>query len=160
MQNEPVRKGGNIFNVSEIQKIDILPEIKYVRAWDLASSKQERIKDDPDFTVGILMGIVKTFDNISKMYKIQIYIKDMIRFREEAPKRNQIILDTSISTKKLLENPNKVIDIIKSLNEKKKIDLMVAPSGFGLPLKNINDLTEREIFLTILKFKEEEQEKL
>ncbi len=73
---------------------------------------------------------------------------------------DQIILDTSISTKKLLENPNKIIDLIKSLNEKKKIDLMVAPSGFGLPLKNINDLTEKDLFLTILKFKEEEKEKL
>ena len=73
---------------------------------------------------------------------------------------DKVILDTSLPTKKILEDPNQVIIIINSLNKENKIDLMVAPSGFGLPLKNINDLTEKELFLTLLKFKEEEKEKL
>ncbi|MBY9007449.1 MAG: DUF1464 family protein [Candidatus Lokiarchaeota archaeon] len=73
---------------------------------------------------------------------------------------DKIILDTSISTKKILEDPDRVITIIDSLNNKKKIDLMVAPSGFGLPLKNINDLTEKDIFLTLLKFNTQDKEKL
>ncbi len=61
----------------------------------------------------------------------------------------KIILDTSIPTKELIENPKKAISIIKSVPD---IDLMVAPSGFGLPLKKVSDLTEKDIFYTLLKF--------
>ncbi|MBN1217211.1 MAG: DUF1464 family protein [Candidatus Lokiarchaeota archaeon] len=73
---------------------------------------------------------------------------------------DKIILDTSISTKKILEDPNKVMTIIESLYNKTKIDLMVAPSGFGLPLKKIEELTEKDIFLTLLKFSSRDKEKL
>ena len=62
---------------------------------------------------------------------------------------NKIILDTSIPTKELIKEPQKTITIIKSVEN---IDLMVAPSGFGLPLKNVKDLTEKDIFFTLLKF--------
>ncbi|MBD3196477.1 MAG: DUF1464 domain-containing protein [Candidatus Lokiarchaeota archaeon] len=64
----------------------------------------------------------------------------------------KIILDTSLPTKDLMRDPQKVINLIKSLDDKKKIDLMVAPSGFGLPLKDIKELNEKDIFLTLLKF--------
>jgi len=70
---------------------------------------------------------------------------------------NRVILDTSIPTKELINDPQKVITIIKSVEN---IDLMVAPSGFGLPLKNISDLTEKDIFFTLLKFEQKEKEKL
>ncbi len=73
---------------------------------------------------------------------------------------DKIILDTSISTKIILEDPNKVMTIIESLHNKTKIDLMVAPSGFGLPLKKIEELTEKDIFLTLLKFSSRDKEKL
>lgn len=62
----------------------------------------------------------------------------------------KIILDTSIPTKELVEHPEKALVIIKSI---KNIDLMVAPSGFGLPLKRVSELTDRDIFYTLLKFK-------
>lgn len=70
---------------------------------------------------------------------------------------NKIILDTSLPTKEIINDPQKVIVIIKSV---KDIDLMVAPSGFGLPLKNVNELTEQDIFFTLLKFDQKEKDKL
>jgi len=57
----------------------------------------------------------------------------------------QVILDNSISTN------------IKSI---KNLDLIVAPSGFGLPLKNVKDITEKDIFLTLLKLDKKEREQL
>ncbi|TXT66183.1 MAG: Butyrate kinase [Promethearchaeota archaeon] len=73
---------------------------------------------------------------------------------------DKIILDTSIPTRELIRTPQKCITIIKSLHTKRKIDLMVAPSGFGLPLKKSSELTEKDIFLTLLKFKKKEKEEL
>ncbi|MHA1351009.1 MAG: DUF1464 family protein, partial [Promethearchaeota archaeon] len=58
----------------------------------------------------------------------------------------QVILDNSISTKEVIEEPSRAISIIKSI---KNLDLIVAPSGFGLPLKNVKDITEKDIFLTL-----------
>ena len=70
---------------------------------------------------------------------------------------NQIILDSSLPTKQLIQDPQKVISIINSIE---KIDLMVSPSGFGLPLKNVKDLDEKDIFFTLLKFNKQEKNKL
>ncbi|MFW9882483.1 MAG: DUF1464 family protein, partial [Candidatus Thorarchaeota archaeon] len=70
---------------------------------------------------------------------------------------NKTILDTSLPTKELINDPQKAITIIKSV---KNIDLMVAPSGFGLPLKNVHELTEQDIFFTLLKFDQKEKNKL
>ncbi|MFW9898523.1 MAG: DUF1464 family protein [Candidatus Thorarchaeota archaeon] len=70
---------------------------------------------------------------------------------------NNIILDTSIPSKELMKDPQKAITVIKSVEN---IDLMVAPSGFGLPLKNVSDLTEKDIFFTLLKFEQKDKEKL
>ena len=70
---------------------------------------------------------------------------------------NEIILDASIPLKEVIKEPNKVIAIINSVEN---IDLMVAPSGFGLPLKKVKDLTEKDIFFTLLKFNREEKHKL
>lgn len=67
---------------------------------------------------------------------------------------NNTILDTSLPTKNLVEDPQKAIDIIHSI---KNINLMVAPSGFGLPMKNVNDLDEKDIFFTLLKFNQKEK---
>ena len=70
---------------------------------------------------------------------------------------NKTILDTSLLTKELIANPQKAINIINSV---KNIDLMVAPSGFGLPLKDVHELTEQDIFFTLLKFDQKEKNKL
>ena len=68
-----------------------------------------------------------------------------------------IILDASIPSKELITEPQKAISIIKSIEN---IDLMVAPSGFGLPLKKVADLTEKDIFFTLLKFNKKEKDQL
>ena len=68
----------------------------------------------------------------------------------------EIILDTSIPSKELIEEPGKALTIIKSVEN---IDLIVAPSGFGLPLKKVTDITEEDIFLTLLKFDKKEKDK-
>ncbi|GAH20560.1 unnamed protein product, partial [marine sediment metagenome] len=70
---------------------------------------------------------------------------------------DEIILDASIPTKELMKEPHKAISIIKSIGN---VDLIVAPSGFGLPLKNIKDITEKDIFFTLLKFDKKEKDKL
>lgn len=69
----------------------------------------------------------------------------------------KIILDVSIPSKELIKEPEKAISIMKSV---KNIDLMVAPSGFGLPLKKVKDLTEEDIFYTLLKFDKKEKSQL
>ncbi len=74
-----------------------------------------------------------------------------------ALKGKQVILDISIPTKEVIEEPPKAISIIKSI---KNLDLIVAPSGFGLPLKDDKDITEKDIFLTLLKFDKKEREQL
>ena len=70
---------------------------------------------------------------------------------------NKTILDTSLPTKELINDPQKAITIINSVEN---VDLMVAPSGFGLPLKDVHELTEQDIFFTLLKFDQKEKNKL
>ena len=70
---------------------------------------------------------------------------------------NKTILDTSLPTKELINDPQKAITIINSVED---VDLMVAPSGFGLPLKDVHELTEQDIFFTLLKFDQKEKNKL
>ncbi|MFW9821452.1 MAG: DUF1464 family protein [Candidatus Thorarchaeota archaeon] len=72
-------------------------------------------------------------------------------------KGNEITMDTSIPSKEIVQEPQKVINLIRSIED---LDLMVAPSGFGLPLKEVKDLTEKDIFFTLLKFEKEDQKKL
>jgi len=62
----------------------------------------------------------------------------------------QIILDTSIPTKRVIEKPSLILDVLNSL---KNIDLIVAPSGHGLPNTPIQALSERDLFFLTLKKK-------
>ncbi|MFX1326423.1 MAG: DUF1464 family protein [Promethearchaeota archaeon] len=70
---------------------------------------------------------------------------------------NEIIIDTSLPTKDVINDPRKVLTIIESVEN---LELLVAPSGFGLPLKNVHDLTEEDIFFTLLKFDQKEKKNL
>jgi len=97
MMCDPVLKGGNIFKVDNIQKIPMIGfpiNLKWIRAWDLASSEKERINNDPDYTVGVLMAV--TTERIKNIPLRKIYIRDMIRIRAEATARNKIIIDTAV----------------------------------------------------------------
>ena len=89
---QPVVRGGNRFAVDEIvyhDSLDDFPQGRYVRAWDLASSAKQRSGDDPDYTVGVL-GTAKRQHGGD-----EFWIKDLRYFREEAPKRDAMILATT-----------------------------------------------------------------
>jgi len=55
---------------------------------------------------------------------------------------DDIFLDVSIPTKNILENPEKLLDIIES---NQPIDCIVAPSGHGIRLKPISEITDDDI---------------
>ncbi len=65
----------------------------------------------------------------------------------------KIILDISISTKDINKEPELVSNIIKET----RADLVVGPSGFGIPITNIKDIGERELFLMSLIKKDDTQ---
>ncbi len=62
----------------------------------------------------------------------------------------KIILDTSIPTKRVIEKPLIVVEILQSL---KQLDLVVAPSGHGLPNTPIQALSEKDLFYLTVKKK-------
>ncbi|MHA1785748.1 MAG: DUF1464 family protein [Candidatus Helarchaeota archaeon] len=62
----------------------------------------------------------------------------------------KIILDTVLKTKSVVKNPELIIEILKDVEP---FDLVVAPSGLGLPLVKIQDLTEDFIFEMTLETK-------
>ncbi len=63
---------------------------------------------------------------------------------------DQIILDTSIPTKRVIKKPTIIVEILQSLQT---IDLIVAPSGHGLPITPIQELTEKDLFFLTVKKK-------
>lgn len=96
MQCEPIPQAGNLLKTNKIKYIDKMPTgLKRVRAWDLASSIQERLKENPDYTVGILMSVL-TQNTLYKGLKLYtIYIEDIIRGRWEAPERDKRIIQAA-----------------------------------------------------------------
>ena len=92
-QGEPTIRGGNRFKIDNLiqhNTLEEFPDCKYMRAWDLASSKKERNKSNPDFTVGILATVKRTPKFIN-----EIWIKDIVFGQWEAPERDRIILQTA-----------------------------------------------------------------
>ena len=95
LQCEPIARGGNILNVDKIKEYDEAPEgLIWCRGWDLASTEKERIAEDPDYTVGSLIGV--RFLPITKdLVSTEIYLEDVIEGRWAAPKRKNVILATT-----------------------------------------------------------------
>jgi predicted phage terminase large subunit-like protein len=93
MQNDPVVRGGNMLNTDCIQRHETLDEypknIIYYRVWDLAHTAKQRMKDDPDYTSGTLLG----FSEIDG--RLHLWIKDVARMRLAAPERDREICATS-----------------------------------------------------------------
>lgn len=88
----PVLRGGNLFNTDNIQyhnSIDEFPDCPLVRAWDLASTEKERIKDDPDWTAGVKLGVTYEKD------VPHIWIHDVKACQKEAPARDALIKKTA-----------------------------------------------------------------
>ena len=91
-QQNPSVATGNMFNVSGVQRHENtanFPQCRYVRFWDLASTEKERIKDDPEYTVGLLMGV--TYENDLPV----IWISDIVACQWEAPQRDALIVQTA-----------------------------------------------------------------
>lgn len=57
-----------------------------------------------------------------------------------------------IPAKKVIEKPEKIVEIIRSFGD---VDVVSAPSGYGLPLKKVKDLTEHDFEELLLKKKNE-----
>lgn len=64
-----------------------------------------------------------------------------------------VILDTSISTGEIIKDSELLSDIIIET----RADMVVGPSGFGIPITNIKDIGERELFLMSLIKKEDKK---
>lgn len=65
----------------------------------------------------------------------------------------RVILDTSISTADIIKDPGLLPGIITETGA----DLVVGPSGFGIPVTGIKDIGDRELFLMSLIKKEDKK---
>jgi len=103
LQGSPRIRGGNMIKTEHVKFNAEMPDdILYSRAWDLASSEEERDSDDPDYTFGLCCGIrvKKVRDLQGKTIKddsgepvliIKVYVEDGRYCKEEATKRDKII---------------------------------------------------------------------
>ena len=58
----------------------------------------------------------------------------------------KIILDTSVPVPEVAQNPNVLVDTVRSAFP---LDMIVGPSGYGLPVTPIKDITERDLTLMV-----------
>jgi len=58
----------------------------------------------------------------------------------------KIILDTSVPVPEVAQNPNVLLDTVRSVFP---LDMIVGPSGYGLPVTQIRDITERQLTLMV-----------
>ncbi|HUV56750.1 MAG TPA: DUF1464 family protein [Dehalococcoidales bacterium] len=58
----------------------------------------------------------------------------------------KIILDTSVPVPEVAQNPKVLLDTVKSVFP---LDMIVGPSGYGLPVTPVKDITERELTLMV-----------
>jgi len=98
LQCNPTVRTGNMLRTEGIRyytsREELPAGIQWARGWDLASSQVQRMKDDPDYTVGILLGVRKNI--VSGVEIPEIYIDDVDRFRLEAPERDARIKQRAI----------------------------------------------------------------
>jgi len=92
LQCNPTAQGGNILKVDNIKKVPLtqFPELKYMRVWDLAHTEKERTSQDPDWTSGTLL-LYRRKPGAPKQW--ELWIKDVKRFRLDAPQRDNKILN-------------------------------------------------------------------
>jgi len=87
-QCNPQPRSGRLLRADLAQYIDadkLPPGLVPVRGWDLASTDKERIKDDPDYTVGTKVAFKDG----------NLYILDVVRGQWSAPKRDERIIETA-----------------------------------------------------------------
>jgi predicted butyrate kinase (DUF1464 family) len=68
----------------------------------------------------------------------------------------EVILDISISTKDIVNDP----ELLSKIISETKADLIVGPSGFGIPVTQISNIEERELFLMSLIKREDQKSML
>ncbi len=94
---DPIRRGGGMFKTDRITFYDEPPsDLVWARGWDLASSSEQTIKEDPDYTVGAKVGVRFLPTAIPGERLLQIYLDDMERVREDATVRDPLIKSTAI----------------------------------------------------------------
>lgn len=89
LQN-PQPRTGNMLRADMIQRIDIdkIPkDVEWMRGWDIASSGKERMKDDPDFSVGTLAAYYRPWN--------AIFVRDVQRGQWSTLDRDRKILATA-----------------------------------------------------------------
>lgn len=85
-QNDPKPRRGHLLRadlVNWIEPEEVPDGLVWCRGWDLASTEKERIKDDPDYTVGTLAA----YDRKTR----RIYVKEVDRGQWTTLKRNERI---------------------------------------------------------------------
>ena len=90
-QQDPQPRTGNLLQANNVQWItaeDLPNDLTWRRGWDVASTEKERIKDDPDYTVGTLAA----YDFKQR----RLYVRHVVRGQWTAPKRDRIIRQTAI----------------------------------------------------------------
>jgi predicted phage terminase large subunit-like protein len=85
-QGDPKPRAGRMLRGDLVEIVTKAPELKWVRGWDLASTEKERIKDDPDYTVGVKVG----FDGDC------LWIVDVVRGQWSAPERDKRMEQTAL----------------------------------------------------------------
>lgn len=99
MQCDPTPREGNQFKGKGIRIIEAneVPDgLVWCRGWDLASTEKQLRKDDPDYTVGSLVGVYLQPTDLKNVFIPHVYVKDCKYGQWAAPKRNQIIRDTAL----------------------------------------------------------------
>lgn len=95
LQCEPQPRGGNLLKVDMVKVVDEAPsDLRWARGWDLASTEEQTQKSDPDYTSGGLVAIKYDIQKDGERIP-KIYVKDVRRFRLEAPERNRTIQQTA-----------------------------------------------------------------
>jgi predicted phage terminase large subunit-like protein len=95
----PIPKGGAILKTDKINyyadfQVQEWPEgLKWMRVWDMAHTAKQRTGSDPDYTAGTLLAYRKGERNAIGEYQWHLYIKNYVKFRENATQRDNKIIE-------------------------------------------------------------------
>src|SRR5262245_32085591 len=64
--------------------------------------------------------------------------------------QGDVFLDRSLPTKDALADPAVIVGMLDDANRQGRIDLVAGPSGYGLPLTRVEDLTDDDLRLAYL----------
>lgn len=138
LQCNPTTRGGNMLKIDGVkvhESLSEFPNIRYMRVWDLAHSKKQREKDDPDWTRGTLLGVRTVKDSNGNVYD-EIWIKDVVGCRENATVRDKLI-DATLTK----DGQGVAIGIENSLDAK---DAVVILKNITRGRRVVKDITIRE----------------